>query len=145
MIVSKPKSNTSVALGIFLILIFVVFFFLLNSLVSSPDYFFLKLIFTPVVLIIALIVMSKLLGSLKAVFLGKDKIEVLFLITRKRILIPVKEVLGWKEEVVEMKNGDYREVQILYTSRKILKLSNKENTEYDRIIKFLKQKVKIKK
>ncbi|MFY0598270.1 MAG: hypothetical protein JXR03_01275 [Cyclobacteriaceae bacterium] len=145
MIVSKPKSNTSIALGIFLILTFVVFFMLLGSLISNPEYFIAKLILTPIVLVIALIVMSKFLGSLKAVFLGKDKIEVLYLITRVRFSVPVKEVLGWREEVVKTKNGDFREVKILYIKKKILKLSNKENTEYDKVIKYLKQKVKIKK
>ncbi|MEP4531920.1 MAG: hypothetical protein ABJ004_02460 [Cyclobacteriaceae bacterium] len=143
MIVSKPKSNTTVALGVFLVLIFVVFFFLLNSLISVPDYFIFKLVLTPIVLVIGLIVLSKFLGSLKVVTLGKDKITVLYLITRMRISIDVSQVLGWREEVVKTKNGDFREVKILYTKKKILKLSNKENTEYDKVIQYLKKKVKV--
>ncbi|MEO9477837.1 MAG: hypothetical protein ABJG41_20005 [Cyclobacteriaceae bacterium] len=143
MIVSKPKSNTTVALGVFLILIFVVFFFLLNSLISVPDYFIFKLVLTPIVLVIGLIVLSKFLGSLKVVTLGKDKITVLYLITRMRTSIDVSQVLGWREEVVKTKNGDFREVKILYTKKKILKLSNKENTEYDKVIQYLKKKVKL--
>ncbi|MEP4594890.1 MAG: hypothetical protein ABJZ92_01685, partial [Cyclobacteriaceae bacterium] len=107
MIVSKPKSNTTVALGVFLVLIFVVFFFLLNSLISVPDYFIFKLVLTPIVLVIGLIVLSKFLGSLKVVTLGKDKITVLYLITRMRISIDVSQVLGWREEVVKTKNGDF--------------------------------------
>lgn len=144
MIVSKPKSNTAIALGTFLVLVFVAFFFLLNSLITNPEFFILKLILTPILLVIGLIVMSKLLASLKAVFLGKDKIEVLYLISRVRVIIQVSDVLGWREEVVKTKNGDYKELKILYSKKKILKLSNKENTEYDRVIKYLKQKIKIK-
>ncbi|MEP0365420.1 MAG: hypothetical protein ABJN36_08060 [Cyclobacteriaceae bacterium] len=143
MIVSKPKSNTTVALGVFLVLIFVVFFFLLNSLISVPDYFIFKLVLTPIVLVIGLIVLSKFLGSLKVVTLGKDKITVLYLITRMRISIDVSQVLGWREEVVKTKNGDFCEVKILYTKKKILKLSNKENTEYDKVIQYLKKRVKV--
>lgn len=145
MIVSKPKSNTAIALGTFLVLVFISFFFLLNSLLSSPNYFIIKLILTPILLVIGLIVMSKLLSSLKAVFIGKDKIEVLYLISRARLSIHIKDVLGWHEEMVKTKNGEFREVKILISKKKIIKLSNKENTEYDKIIKYLRQKIKIKK
>lgn len=145
MIVSKPKSNTSVALGLFLVLIFTTFFFLLNSLLTVPDYFILKLILSPIVLVIGLLVLSKFLNSLKVVSLGKEKMEVLFLITRVRLKIPVNEILGWREEVVKTRNSEFREVKILYGKKKILKLSNKENTEYDKVIQYLKQKVKIRK
>ncbi|WP_258103158.1 hypothetical protein [Marinoscillum sp. MHG1-6] len=144
MIVSKPKRNTAFALAVFLIVIFAVFFMLLDSLLSSADYFIIKLILTPIVLVIGLLVMGKFLSSLKRVSLGDGKIEVLFLVTRMRTVIPVKEVMGWREEVVNTKNGDFREVKILYDKKKILKLSNRENTEYDKVVKYLKQKVKIK-
>ncbi|MFT7233731.1 MAG: hypothetical protein ACI8TA_002957 [Cyclobacteriaceae bacterium] len=133
------------ALGVFLVLIFLTFFFLFNSLLTSPDYFILKLILTPVVLVIGLLVFGKFLNSLKVVSLGKDKMEVLFLISRMRVSIPVNEILGWREEVVKTKNSEFREVKILYGKKKILKLSNKENTEYDKVVNYLKQKVKIKK
>ena len=38
--------------------------------------------------------------------------------------------------------GEFREVKILYTKKKILKLSNRENTEYDAVVKYLKKKAK---
>ncbi len=145
MIVSKPKSNTSMALGLFLVLIFITFFLLLNSLLRVPDYFILKLILSPIVLVIGLLVLGKFLNSLKVVSLGKEKMEVLFLITRMRLKISVNEILGWREEVVKTRNSEFREVKILYGKKKILKLSNKENTEYDKVIQYLRQKVKIRK
>ena len=145
MIVSKPKTQTLTALTIFLVLIFAVFFMLLNSLLTDPSYFIVKLILTPVVLVIGLLVLGKLLGAIKVVRIGDNKIEVFYPISRMRTIINVPNVLGWKEEVVKTKNGEYREVKILYTKKKILKLSNRENTEYDAVVKYLKKKVKFKK
>ncbi len=145
MIISKPKVNTLTALSVFLVLTFGSFFMLLNSLLTNESFFILKIILTPLVLVIGLIVLSKLLAAIKVVKVGDGKIQVLYPITRMRVMIQVSEVLGWREEVVDTKNGDFRELKILYTKKKILKLSNKENTEYDAIVKYLRKKVKVKK
>ncbi len=145
MIVSKPKFNTAFALGLFLVLTFAAFFWLLNSLLASADYFVFKLILTPLLLVIGLIVLSKFMASLKRVTLGDGKIEVRYLITQMKLSLKVEDVLGWHEEVIKTKGGEFREVKILYSKKKILTLSNKENTEYDRVVKYLKQKVKVKK
>ena len=117
---------------------------LLNSLLTEPSYFIVKLILTPVVLVIGLLVLGKLLGAIKVVRVGDNKIEVFYPISRMRTNIQVPNLLGWKEEVVKTKNGEYREVKILYTKKKILKLSNRENTEYEAIVKYLKKKVRFK-
>lgn len=144
MIVSKPRPNTLTALSVFLILIFGSFFVLLNSVLTNEAYFIAKLILAPIVLVIGLIVMGKLLAAVKIVKLGNNQIDVFYPISRMRININVKDILGWREEAIKTKNGEFREVKILYTKKKILKLSNKENTEYDAVVKYLKKKVKTK-
>lgn len=143
MIVSKPKFGTSFSLGIFLLVILVVFFFLFDGLLRNSDYFWVKLILAPVLLAIGLVVFGKFLAGMKQVTLGDGKIEVLYLVSRQKIRLHVKDVLGWREEAVKTKNGDFREVKILYGKNKILKLSNKESTDYDKVVKYLKQKVKV--
>ena len=145
MIVSKPKTQTLTALTIFLVLCFASFFLLLNSLLKEPSYFIVKLILTPIVLVIGLLVLGKSLGAIKVVKVGDNKIEAFYPISRMRTTISVPNILGWHEEVVKTKNGDFREVKILYTKKKILKLSNRENTEYEAVVKYLKKKVKFKK
>lgn len=145
MIVSKPKANTITALTIFLILIFISFFMLLSSLLSSESYFIVKLILAPIVLAIGLIVLGKLLGAIKVVKLGKGALHIFYPVSRMRTTIDVKDILGWREEVIKTKNGEFREVKILYGQKKILKLSNKENTEYEAVVNYLKKKVKVKK
>lgn len=142
MIVSKPKTNTLTALTIFLILIFGSFFVLLDSLLSSESYFIVKLILAPVVLVIGLVVLGKLLGAIKIVKLGDNKLQIFYPISRLKVEVKVPDILGYREEVIKTKNGEFREVKILYTKKKILKLSNRENTEYDAVVRYLKKKVK---
>lgn len=142
MIVSKPKVNTITALTLFLLLIFTSFTFLLDSLLTSADFFYVKLILGPVILAIGLLVLGKLLGAIKVVKLGENRMQLFYPVTRLKVEIKVADILGWREEVIKTKNGEFREVKILYGKKKILKLSNKENTEYNSIIKYLKKKVK---
>jgi hypothetical protein len=145
MIVSRPKANTLTALSVFLILTFGSFFLLLNSLLSQESFFIFKLILTPIILVIGLIVLSKLLAAIKIVKLGDNKIEVFYPVTHLRQILMVQDILGWREEVIKTKNGEFREVKILSSQKKILKLSNRENTEYDAVVKYLRKKVKVKK
>lgn len=144
MIVSKPKANTITALTIFLILIFISFFLLLNSLLRYESYFILKLILAPIVLAIGLLVMGKLLGAIKVIKLGKGALHIFYPVSRMKTTVETKDILGWREEVIKTKNGEFREVKILYGKKKILKLSNKENTEYESVVNYLKKKVKVK-
>ena len=143
MIVSKPITKTLTALSIFLILIFGSFFLLLSSLLSGESYFIFKLILAPLTLVIGLLVLGKLLAAIKIVKIGDNRIIVFYPITRMKVDIKVPDILGWREEVIKTKNGEFREVKILYTKKKILKLSNRENTEYDAVMKYLKKKVKV--
>lgn len=143
MITSKPKGNTITALTLFVVLIFIAFFMLLNSLLTHESFFVFKLILAPIVLVIGLLVLGKLLGSIKVVRLGNNRLQIFYPISRLKISVDVPNILGWREEVIKTKKGEFREVKILYSKKKILKLSNKENTEYEAVIKYLKKKVKV--
>lgn len=142
MIVSRPKTNTLTALTVFVLLIFTSFFLLLHSLLTNEAYFIVKLILSPIILVIGLLVLGKLLAAIKIVKLGDNKLQVFYPVSRLRISVNVRDILGWREEVIKTKNGEFREVKILYTKKKILKLSNRENSEYDAVVKYLKKKVK---
>lgn len=146
MIVSKPKVNTITALSLFVLLTFGSFFLLLHSLLSNGEsLFWVKMVLTPVVLAIGLLVMGKLLAALKVVRLGKNRIDIFYPLTRMKVSLEVQDILGWREEAIKTKNGEFREVKVLYGKKKILTLSNKENTEYDKVVGYLRQKVKVEK
>lgn len=142
MIKSKPKYQTVFALSIFQILLFGSFFLLLHSLLNNPSFFIIKLILTPIVLVIALLILNKLISGVKIIEAGNNMLKIHHLISRKKYSLSLEQIKGWKEEIVKTKNGDFRETKILFNSKSVLKLSNKENTEYDRLLKYLSQKAK---
>lgn len=143
--VAKPKRQTTVALVIFLVLVFCSFFMLFHSLLTTETYFAVKLILAPIVLVIGLLVLGKFIASVKTVTFDKNRIDVDYHISGKKVRIAVKEILGWREETVGTKNGDFRELKILYGKKKVLKISNRENTSYEPAVKWLRNKVKVKK
>lgn len=142
MIVSKPRFKTASAVVVFLILVFGSFFLLLDSLLHDQSFFILKLILAPITLVIALLVLGKFLAAMKIVTAGNDKLEIFYPINRDRINLPLKNIKGWREDIVKTKQGEFKETKILYGKKKVLKLSNKESTEYDQIVKYLYQKAK---
>ncbi len=142
MIKSKPRYQTVFALSVFLLLLFGSFFLLLDSLLNNPQFFILKLILTPLVLVIGLLILNKLIAGVKIIEAGNNQLSIFHPISRKRIKLSVDDIRGWQEEVVKTKNGEFRETKILYGKKHIVKLSNKENTEYDKLIKYLSQKAK---
>lgn len=142
MIVSKPKFNTVFALSLFLVLVFGSFFLLLDSLLKSESFFIIKLILTPITLVIALLVLGKLLAAIKIVKAGNNKLNIFFPISRSRVELPLNEIRGWREDIVKTKQGEFRETKILYGKKKVIKLSNKENSDYEKLVKYLDQKAK---
>ncbi|MFQ3215058.1 MAG: hypothetical protein ACJAT1_001035 [Marivirga sp.] len=142
MIKSTPKYQTVFALSVFLILLFGSFFLLLHSLLNDASYFIIKLILTPLILVIGLLILNKLISGVKIIEAGNNQLNIFHPISRKRILLPLDQIRGWQEEVVKTKNGDFREIKILYSNKSVVKLSNKENTDYDKLLQYLTQKVK---
>lgn len=142
MIKSTPKYQTVFALSVFLLLLFGSFFLLFHSLLNDPSFFIIKLILTPIVLVIALLILNKLISSVKVIEAGNNQIAVFHPLSRKRIKLLLEQIKGWNEEVVKTKNGDYRETKVLYGNKQILKFSNKENTEYTKLVNYLAQKAK---
>ena len=142
MIISKPRYQTIFALSVFLVLIFGSFFLLLNSLLTNQAYFIIKLILTPLTLVIALLVLGKLLSAIKIIKAGNNKLNIFYPISRSRIELPLDKIKGWREDVVKTKQGEFRETKILYGRKKVIKLSNKENTAYEHLVKYLSQKAK---
>jgi len=142
MIKSTPKYQTVFALSIFLILLFCSFFFVLHSLLNNPSFFILKLILAPILLVLALLILNKLISSIKIIEAGNNQLQIFYPISRKKLLVTLAEIKGWQEEIIKTKNGDFKEIKILYGIKKVIKLSNKENTEYDKLQKYLTQKAK---
>lgn len=141
MIVSKAKSSTVVSLSIAVALITATFTWILLDLIYYPEGFFLvKIILTPVLLVISILVLRKFYQILKTVKLGDNKVSVKYLF-QKELLFKISDMNGWKEDVVKTKGGDFKQITFSYGKTQV-KLSNRESTEFEAIRKYLSKKVK---
>ena len=141
MIQSQPKSSSMVAIGLFLLGTLVVNIWLLVELLQNPGTFFLiKLILAPTLLVIGIIVAVKSYTSAMIITIGNNRL------TYRHFLGPestykITEITSWQEEVVKRKDSEYRRLSIQLVDRKKLQLSNLENSNYERVVNYLKKKV----
>lgn len=53
----------------------------------------------------------------------------------------LKDVSTWQETIIETKNGKFRELTVVNSSGKSLKLTFQENSNYEKVIKYLVKKL----
>ncbi|MFP4091809.1 MAG: hypothetical protein ACLFUB_03290 [Cyclobacteriaceae bacterium] len=133
MIVSKPKTNTFFALGMFLLLIYAASIYLLYDILSVEEPSLWLIILFVLLLVIALVVSFKFLNSYQTVRLEKNRIEVrrVFGLSKSRLYF--KELQFWKEETVKTSNGVFKQISAVFGNNKKFRLANQENDNYEKI------------
>ena len=145
MINSRPTSNSLVAIGLFLIAMMVADIWLIIALVSDPSrYFLMKLILAPTLLVIVIVVAAKSYFSAINLSLGDNQLTYRYLLGSQK-KHKISEVSDWQEEVVKRKNSEYRRLSIQLVNGKTLHLSNHENSNYEKLVNYLRKKVKVRK
>ncbi len=142
MIQSKPKSSILISIGLFLIGILVADGWLFYTLLQNPDsYLWLKLIFTPILLVIAIAIARKGYTSALRLMIGNNKLTYQYFLGTKKSF-KISEITSWHEEVVKQKNADYKRLTIVLSNDKVLHISNQENSNYQQVLNYIKKKVK---
>ncbi len=141
---SEPKSNSLISIGFFLLAVIAVDVWLFWELLQYPEsYFLIKLILAPTLLVIGIAVAVKSYSSALILTMGNNSITYRYLFGSNR-KHKISDVVNWQEEVVKRKSSEYRQLSIRLANGKKLKLSNLENTNYDKLVSYLKKKVKVK-
>lgn len=79
------------------------------------------------------------LVSFKTITVGKKKLSINYLLKTKPIVYGLNEIDLWKEEVVKTGTGTYKEIDIYWDKRSVLKVSMQEYSNYDKLAKYLKK------
>lgn len=142
---SIPKSNSLISIGFFLLAVIAVDIWLFWGLFQYPEsYFLFKLILAPTVFVIGIAVAIKSYSSALILTMGNNGLTYRYLFGSDR-KHKITDVTNWQEEVVKRKSSEYRQLSIHLANGKKLKLSNLENTNYDKLVSYLRKKVKAKK
>ena len=143
MIISKPKSSIMVSIGILIIALLAVDGWLFYALVQSPESnFWLKLILTPTLLVIIIAIARRGYTSSLRLTIGNNKLSYKHFLGSEKSC-NISDVKSWHEELVKQKNGDYKQLTFVLANGKVIQLSNQENSEYQRVLSYIKKKVKV--
>ena len=141
MIVSKPKKQTLFSIVIFLVLTFGVTAALLYYWWQSGGAAFWYMLLATVSGSIGLAVLVRYFAAYKVLRIGKEKLELQFPFLFQHKRYGLKDLKGWREEHIKTRQGAYRELQIFFEGRKrYVRLSLQENTEYERVVGYLRKK-----
>ncbi len=145
MIKSQPKSSMIISIGAFLIIILIVDAWLFYGLIKSPSsYLWLKLILTPILLVVAIAIGRKGYMSTLSITINNSILTYKYLFGSKKSF-KISEIINWNEEVVKSRNGEYKQLSIMAGNGKVFRLSNQENSHYQSVVNYLKKKVKTRK
>ena len=142
MIHSKPKASILISLGFVLMCILIADGWLFVALVQHPEsYFWWKLILAPTLLVAAIAIARKGYQAALQLSLGNNQLTYRFLLGASKSC-KIAEIKSWREEVVKNNKIEYKRLTILLANGDALQLSDKENSNYQPAVNYLKKKVK---
>ena len=142
MIISKPQRTTITSFILFLTITFIVLGMNVWIVRSDPQpawyNYLVILLLTP----IAAFVGYKIFIRYKVIYLGNNLIEISYPVLKTTTKYPLDQIERWTENLVKTgKNSVYKELEIRFKDGQKISMGHKEFTEYDKVIKYLHQKV----
>jgi hypothetical protein len=142
LIISKPQRSTITSFILFLTLTFIVLGMNVWIVVRDPQPAWYNYLIIFLLLPIALFVGYKIFIRYKIISLGNNLIEMRFPVLKKTTRYPLEQIEHWTENVVKTgKNSTYKELEIKFGDGQKLSMGHREFTEYEKVIKYLQQKV----
>ena len=139
MIISKPKTGTLFAVGVFVLLAYGVSAYLIFGVVQAQAFATYQILLLPLTLGIAVGVSIKMIIDHKTIVVDKERVDVKFLLPiRKRYYL--KNLEYWQEVKIKTLSSTFKELTMRFDNRKSVKLSTQEHTHYDRVLRHLKKK-----
>ena len=139
MIESRPKRNTVFSLTVFTVISSFGCLYFMRQVLAEPQgtWRYVALVF---LLIVTSIMVYKLLFNYKIIKISHDNVFVYYPFRLYRSTTPIKELGAWQETVVKTNKSEFKQLKLVFTNKGYIKLSNQENSEYDKVYKYIKKK-----
>lgn len=139
MIVSKPKRKTIFALSLSTIITGGGSYYFMNSVLNGETATW-RYIILGILLLSTSILLYKLIFNYKVIKISHDIVHVYYPFRLYRSSQPIKSLGAWQETVIETKSGIFKELKLVFDQKGFVKLSNQENSDYDKVYKYIKRK-----
>ena len=142
MIISKPQRTTITSFILFLTITFIVLGMNVWIVRSDPQPAWYNYLIILLLAPIASFVGYKIFIRYKIIYLGNNLIEISYPVLKTTTKYPLDQIERWTENLVKTgKNSVYKELEIRFKDGQKISMGHKEFTEYDKVIKYLHQKV----
>ncbi|MDN5212202.1 hypothetical protein QQ020_09075 [Fulvivirgaceae bacterium BMA12] len=123
----------------FLAVDFALLIYLYLKISGQPDNpFYLQLLII-VLGLVAITILWKIVGAYKIISIQKKKIAVRYPFKFGSFQSDLNKLVYWRETVIKTNNTLFKELKMKFEPNKAVKISMQENTNYDRVIAFLKK------
>lgn len=139
MIISRPKRTTIFSLTIFTLVCGFGSLYFLRQVLSEPQgtWRYVALI---VLLLGTSILLYKLLFNYKVIKISHDQVHIYYPLRFFRTSQDIKNLGAWQETVINTNKTEFRQLKLVFMNKGFVKLSNQENSDYDKVYKYIKRK-----
>lgn len=139
MIESKPKRNTIFALFVSTLMAGGGSFYFMSDILGGDTAVW-RFIVLGILLLSTSILLYKLIFNYKVIRISHDIIHVYYPFRFFRSSLPVKDIGAWQETIIETKSGIFKELKLVFDTKGYVKITNQENSNYDKVWKYVKKK-----
>lgn len=139
MIESKPKRNTIFALFLSTVITLGGCFYLMSE-VMLPEAPTWQFVLLGILLLGTSVLLYKLIFNYKVIRISHDMIHVYYPFRFYKSSNPIKALGAWQETIITTKSGEFRELKLVFSNKGYVKISNQENSAYDKVYKYIKKK-----
>ncbi len=139
MIISRPKRNTIFALGVSTIICSFGSLYFMRQVLAEPQGTW-RYVVLGILLLCTSILIYKLLFNYKVIKISHDKVHVYYPFRFFKSIQGINELGAWQETVVETNKTQFKQLKLVFNSKGYVKISNQENSDYDKVYKYIKKK-----
>lgn len=140
MIVSRPQRKTIFSLGLFTLVIFVGLVISTRAMLSGGEVPTWRYVVTGLLLLTASFLLHKLIFNYKVLKISHDKFHIYYPFRFYRSVQDVKELGAWQQTVVNTNKTEFKELKLVFVNKGYVKITNQENSDYDKVYKYVKRK-----
>lgn len=140
MIVSRPQRKTIFSLGLFTLVIFVALVISTRAMLSGGEVPTWRYVVTGLLLLTASFLLHKLIFNYKVLKISHDKFHIYYPFRFYRSVQDVKELGAWQQTVVNTNKTEFKELKLVFVNKGYVKITNQENSDYDKVYKYVKRK-----
>ena len=140
MIVSRPQRKTIFSLGLFTLVIFVGLVISTRAMLSGGEVPTWRYVVTGLLLLTASFLLHKLIFNYKVLKISHDKFHIYYPFCFYRSVQDVKELGAWQQTVVNTNKTEFKELKLVFVNKGYVKITNQENSDYDKVYKYVKRK-----